>query len=141
MMLPKSKELPVAVLARCFNKTSATYKYYWMLSILQAAEEGTFHVSKKALFSRMIANAWFTVNYFKLSFGKHDLIQDAIRANTMIESITIDERQEIVFQKLLQLLKSIFFSSFFLLLPKGEDSTSSNGIRENSLLFFSRSSY
>lgn len=101
MMLPQSKELPVAVLARCFNKTSATYKYYWMLSILQAAEEGTFHVSKKALFSRMIANAWFTVNYFKLSFGKHDLIQDAIRAITLIESITIDERQEVVFQKLL----------------------------------------
>jgi len=101
MNLPNSLTLPVKLLAACFNKTSATYKFYWLLSILQAAENGTFKVSKRELFSRMISNSWFTVNYFNVSFGKQDLIQDAIRSINNLESITIDEKRETVFQKLL----------------------------------------
>ena len=98
MILPESKELPVNLLAACFNSTSATYKYYWLLSILQAAENGTFKVTKRELFSRMISNSWYTVNYFNVSFGKQDLIQDAIRSINSFESITIDEKRETVFQ-------------------------------------------
>lgn len=101
MTLPESKELPVNLLAACFNKTSATYKYYWLLSILQAIEKGKLKISKRELFSRMISNAWFTVNYFNISFGKQDLIQDAIRSINNIENITIDKKRESVFQKLL----------------------------------------
>jgi 5-methylcytosine-specific restriction endonuclease McrA len=101
MKLPESKELPVYLLAACFNKTTATYKYYWLLSILQAAENENLKVPKRELFSRMISNAWFTVNYFNVSFGKQDLIQDAIRSINNFESITIDEKRETVFQKLL----------------------------------------
>jgi 5-methylcytosine-specific restriction endonuclease McrA len=100
MKLPESKELPVSLLSACFNKTSATYKFYWLLSILQAAEKGTTKVTKRELFSRMISNSWYTVNYFNVSFGKQDLIQDAIRAINRLETITIDEKREIVFQKL-----------------------------------------
>jgi hypothetical protein len=59
MQLPQSNDLPINLLAACFNKTSATYKYYWLLSILQAVEEGNLNISKKDLFSRMISNAWF----------------------------------------------------------------------------------
>jgi hypothetical protein len=100
MKLPKSNDLPINYLAACFNNTSATYKYYWLLSILQAIEEGNLKVSKKDLFSRMISNAWFTVNYFHVSFGKQDLIQQAIEAINEIEKISIDEKQHLVFQKL-----------------------------------------
>ena len=100
MLLPESKKLPVHLLAACFNKTTATYKFYWLLSILEAVEEGKFHIPKKELFSRMISNAWFTVNYFNVSFGKQDLIQDAIYTIHSTESITIDEKRELVFQKL-----------------------------------------
>lgn len=99
--LPYSNTLPTNLLAACFNKTSATYKFYWLLSILQAVENGTLKVSKRKLFSRMISNSWFTVNYFNLSFGKQDLIQDAIRAINGLENITIDEKRETVFQQLL----------------------------------------
>ena len=100
MQLPKSDGLPVNLLAACFNRTSATYKYYWLLSILQAVEEGNLKVSKRDLFSRMISNSWFTVNYFHVSFGKQDLIQQAIEAINNIEKIPIDEKRQIVFQKL-----------------------------------------
>jgi hypothetical protein len=100
MHLPKSNDLPVNLLAACFNNTSATYKYYWLLSILQAVEEGDLKVFKQNLFARMISNAWFTVNYFHVSFGKQDLIQNAIQVINELEGIPIDEKQSIVFQKL-----------------------------------------
>jgi hypothetical protein len=101
MTLPGSKDLPVHLLAACFNKTSATYKFYWLLSILQTVEKGNLKVSKKELFAGMMSNAWYTVNYFKVSFGKQDLIQDAIRVITLAENITIDEKRIAVYQNLL----------------------------------------
>lgn len=101
MKLPDSKELPINLLAACFNNTSATYKFYWLLSIIQAVENKNLSVSKRELFSRMISNSWFTVNYFNVSFGKQDLIQNAIHSINNLESITIDEKRENVFQKLL----------------------------------------
>jgi hypothetical protein len=100
MQLPKSNGLPVNLLAACFNNTSATYKYYWLLSILQEVENGNLKVSKRNLFARMISNAWYTVNYFHVSFGKQDLIQDAVRVVNEIQRIPIDEKQSLVFQKL-----------------------------------------
>lgn len=106
MQLPKSNGLPVNLLAACFNNTSATYKYYWLLSILQSIESGDLKISKKKLFARMISNAWFTVNYFHVSFGKQDLIQDAVRIVNGIEKISIDEKRETVYRKLLKTTKS-----------------------------------
>ena len=100
MQLPNSNGLPVHLLAACFNNTSATYKYYWLLSILQEVENGNLKISKSNLFARMISNAWFTVNYFHVSFGKQDLIQDAIQVVNDIERIPIDVKQSLVFQKL-----------------------------------------
>lgn len=100
MQLPRSNSLPVNLLAACFNSTSATYKYYWLLSILQEVENGNLHIFKRNLFARMISNAWFTVNYFHVSFGKQDLIQEAIQTVNKIEKIPIDEKQKLVFQKL-----------------------------------------
>ena len=39
----------------------------------------------------MISNAWFTVNYFHVSFGKQDSIQTAIHLVNQVENIPIDE--------------------------------------------------
>jgi hypothetical protein len=101
MQLPKSHDLPVNLLAACFNNTSETYKYYWFLSILQTVENGNLKITKRELFAAMISNAWFTVNYFHVSFGKQDLIQDAVRIVNGIEKIPIGEKREAVFQKLI----------------------------------------
>ncbi len=101
LALPNKSGLPVNLLAACFNNTSATYKYYWLLSILQSVENGNLKISKQDLFARMISNAWFTVNYFHVSFGKQDLIQDTIKTVNSIEKIAIDENQQLVFQKLI----------------------------------------
>lgn len=101
MNLPVDNNIPVHLLAACFNDTVATYKYYWFLSILQTVEEGEHKIAKKKLFSRMISNAWFTVNYFHVSFGKQDKLQIAIQKIKTIEQITIDEKQEVIIQKLI----------------------------------------
>ncbi len=101
MKLPNQNGLPIYLLAACFNNTVATYKFYWLLSILQSVEEGNLKISKREIFARIISNAWFTVNYFHVSFGKQDLIQDVVRAVNLLEQISIDDKRESVFRKLL----------------------------------------
>jgi hypothetical protein len=98
--LPNDNNLPIHLLAACFNKTSATYKFYWLLSLIQEVEKGENVIPKLHLFSRMISNAWYTVNYFHVSFGKQDLLQDAILEIFELSEISIDEKREVVFQKL-----------------------------------------
>lgn len=100
MNLPDAENLPINKLAACFNKTSATYKYYWLLSILQEVETGNLCVAKRNLFARMISNAWYTVNYFHVSFGKQDLIQEATGFLYKLENIPINAKLDAVLQKL-----------------------------------------
>lgn len=100
MNLPDDNGLPVNLLAACFNNTSTTYKYYWLVSILQSVEVGKIRISKRDLFARMISNAWFTVNYFHVSFGKQDKLQRAIEVLKDFESLMIDDDRENIFQTL-----------------------------------------
>jgi len=100
MSIPDSDYLPVHRLAACFNNTSATYKFYWFFSILQEVEKGAIKIPKIKLFSRMISNAWYTVNYFHVSFGKQDLIQQAVSNLKDLENIFIDQDQTTVYKKL-----------------------------------------
>jgi hypothetical protein len=100
MRIPESNHLPVYHLASCFNNTTATYKFYWLISILQEVETGNYIIPKRNLFARMISNSWYTVNYFNVSFGKLDLIQNTVRKIKEIEKIPIDEKQQKVFSHL-----------------------------------------
>lgn len=100
MTLPQSSSLPINKLAAAFNNTSATYKFYWFLSILQQVEKGEYQIPKRELFGQMIANAWYTVNYFKVSFGKQDMIQQAVKELVTLESLTIDESLYNIHRKL-----------------------------------------
>ncbi len=100
--LPGNRRLPINLLAGCFNNTTATYKFYWLLSILQSVEENKEEISKKELFARMISNAWFTVNYFHVSFGKQDKLQRAIEVIKDYELLMVDDDREKIFQKLIK---------------------------------------
>jgi hypothetical protein len=48
----------------------------------------------------MISNAWYTVNYFRVSFGKQDLIQDAVHLIRNKEGIAVDKKFGSIFQKI-----------------------------------------
>jgi hypothetical protein len=100
MDLPYQEGLPVHFLAGCFNNTSATYKFYWFLALLDQVEAGETKISKTNLFSEMIAHAWYTVNYFKVSFGKQDKLQEAILRLKTLEDLTIDADRRLIFDRL-----------------------------------------
>lgn len=101
MNLPPSEKLPIHHLASCFRNKSTPYKFYWLISVLQNVEQGKVVIPKKELFAGMIANAWYTVNYFKISFGKQDKMQESIEKLIKMEMITIDAKRESIVSKLL----------------------------------------
>lgn len=101
MNLPYSNKLPIHHLASCFRNKSTPYKFYWLISILQNVEQSKVIIHKKELFAGMIANAWYTVNYFKISFGKQDKMQGSIEKLMEMEAITIDEKRDEIISKLL----------------------------------------
>ena len=99
--LPHDKHLPVQHLVSCFNNTSATYKFYWLLAIIQAVEAGSTLITKKELFSRMVSSAWYTVNYYHISFGKQDKLQRAIENIKSFEGLTVDLSQDKILKHLI----------------------------------------
>tara|TARA_R110002050_G_scaffold280717_1_gene427769 strand:+ start:1792 stop:2856 length:1065 start_codon:yes stop_codon:yes gene_type:complete len=94
MNLPFSDTLSINKLASSFANTSATYKFYWLISIIELVENGQSTIDKIAIFSRMISNSWYTVNYFHVSFGKQDLIQNAVESILKYENLSIDIKKE-----------------------------------------------
>lgn len=61
-------QLTVSKLAASFGNTSATYKFYWLLPILELVEDGQGNHIKSHLFARMIGNAWYAVIFFYVFF-------------------------------------------------------------------------
>ncbi|MET4138438.1 HNH endonuclease domain-containing protein [Pedobacter sp. UYP1] len=98
--LPADKTLPIHILSSCFKNTVATYKFYWFFSIIESIEKGNHIIDKQSLFARMVANAWYTVNYFNLSFGVQDQFQNAIKLIIEVEGLGIDEKKDKIVQKL-----------------------------------------
>ena len=97
MRLPNNKDLSISKLSAVFRNTSATYKFYWFWALIEAIESGKTEIDKKEIFARMISLSWYTVNYFKVSFGKQDLLQKAISDIKVIEAMPIDcKKAEII---------------------------------------------
>jgi hypothetical protein len=64
-----------------FDNTVATYKYYWLLGILDLyVKHGKTRINVWEIMVSMVTNAWYPVNYFRLSFGKSESLYDAILA-------------------------------------------------------------
>lgn len=104
--LPEDLNVSVKKLSSCFNNTSASYKFYWFLAILDSVSHNKEVVSKKELFCRMISISWYTVNYFHVSFGKQDKLQEAIIRLKEIEVIDVDCKEEVIFEKLFHSVNS-----------------------------------
>ena len=78
MDLPRSPNLHIDKLAAVFNKTTNTYKYYWFLALLDRLPYHSSEISISDLAVTMISKVWYSVNYFRLSFGKQDKLADAV---------------------------------------------------------------
>lgn len=75
MILPNNKNLTISTLSGVFSNTTATYKFYWFISLMDIiVKEGKTKVSFWEIIAGMIAESWYPIHYFKLSFGKSDSI-------------------------------------------------------------------
>ena len=91
MNIPQSNTLTTRHLNRVFDKTVATYKYYWFLGILDLyVKQGKTRMNVWEIMISMVANAWYPVNYFRLSFGKSESLYDAILALQRENNIPIN---------------------------------------------------
>ena len=79
--LPSSLSLPVPDLAATLRDVTNSYKFYWLLAILDHVREGgAATVAIDDLVARMVAAVWYPSNYFRLSFGKQDKLGEAALA-------------------------------------------------------------
>jgi len=70
--LPENELLAVEAFSACLNDTNKSYKFYWLLSILDELNLGKLRISNDDLALRMISLAWYPLDFYKLSFGKKD---------------------------------------------------------------------
>ena len=72
-------QLATNYLAHAFQHTTASYKFYWFLSIIKLyAEEHETCFYTTDVFIRMVAKAWAPLQYYHLSFGKMDSLKKII---------------------------------------------------------------
>lgn len=101
--VPENSKLPTDKLSAVFNNTSASYKFYWFISLLQIlVETGDRKISIKSILIRMICNAWYPINYYKLNFG----FSDKLNENIFIIQQYLDIPIDISFDELYNILKS-----------------------------------
>ena len=97
MQIPQSEILTTNCLGKVFSKTVATYKFFWFLSILQIhARTGNLRMDVWDIVIRMVANAWYPIHYFRLSFGKSDSLFDIVMELHRITQIPIDANTETI---------------------------------------------
>ena len=101
MQVPESEQLTTGCLGRIFDKTVATYKYFWFLSLMQEhARTGNFRMDVWELVIRMVANAWYPIHYFRLSFGKSDSLFEIVTELQKETHLSIDASQKVIIGEL-----------------------------------------
>ena len=97
MQIPQSDILSTNRLGKIFGNTVATYKFFWFLSIMQIhAKTNELKIDVSDILIRMVANAWYPVHYFRLSFGKLDSLFDIVMELHRITQIPIDASTDTV---------------------------------------------
>lgn len=101
MQIPQSELLTTNRLGKVFNKTVATYKYFWFVSIMQIhTKTNNLRIDVWDIVIRMIANAWYPIHYFRLSFGKSDSLFDIVMELQNNTKIPVDANVELIVQEL-----------------------------------------
>lgn len=84
--LPEQPDLRIDKLAGAFRSTTSTYKYYWLLALLDLVAQGRTSIPLRSLYVRMIVHAWYPVNYFRLSFGAWDSL------HVVVQQLAVQEK-------------------------------------------------
>jgi len=98
MELPVDKKLEINRLAQIYNNTSATYKFYWFVSLLDIfVKTGKKQISFWEIIAGMITEAWYPIHYFRLSFGKSDSLYDQAVELQKLLNIPIDSNKNQIY--------------------------------------------
>lgn len=101
MQIPRSDILTTNCLARIFTNTVATYKFFWFISIMQIhTKNGCRRIDVWDIVIRMVANAWYPIHYFRLSFGKSDSLFNIVMELQRITQIPIDANAQTIIDAL-----------------------------------------
>ena len=101
MQIPQSDILTTNRLGKIFSNTVATYKFFWFVSIVQIhAKTDNPRISVWDIVIRMVANAWYPIHYFRLSFGKSDSLFDIVMELQHITQIPIDANSQTIIEGL-----------------------------------------
>ena len=101
MRIPQSDILSTNRLGKIFSKTVATYKFFWFVSIMQIhAKTDNPRIDVWDIVIRMVANAWYPIHYFRLSFGKSDSLFDIVMELQRITQLPIDANAETIIKGL-----------------------------------------
>lgn len=74
-----------------FDHTTATYKFFWFISILQIyVKDRGNRISVWDIVARMVANAWYPIHYFRLSFGSLDSLFSIVKELQQLAEIPIE---------------------------------------------------
>lgn len=67
-------------LGAVFRDTTSSYKFFWLLAIVDLLSELNRSLPAARLVKAMVIRTWATVALFRLSLGKVDRLQDCVRA-------------------------------------------------------------
>ncbi|MBR5920511.1 MAG: HNH endonuclease [Bacteroidales bacterium] len=95
MTLPQDTRLPISALSRIFSNTTATYKFYWFVAMLDiVVKERRVSLSFWEIIAGMVAESWYPIHFFKLSFGKSDSLYTQSLALQQALNIPIDASKD-----------------------------------------------
>ena len=78
-------------LSQVFDNTSATYKFYWMLGLLDVVNNGNVHqpITFTEMVARMLGKAWQPLLQGRFSFGKCDNLLHNIKHIIMLSPLNL----------------------------------------------------
>jgi len=92
-ILPQDGNLDTSRVSQLFSNTVATYKYYWFLSIMHLLCEGKREFSFWEIIAGMVAESWYPIHFFKLSFGSSDSLYERSMYLQSFLDIPIDAKK------------------------------------------------
>jgi len=90
------------LLSHVYDNTSATYKFYWFISILDIlVRENRTTLSFWEIIAGMISESWYPIHYFRISFGKTDSIYQQSIALKDYLNISKETDKQVIKQRIL----------------------------------------
>ncbi|HOU68187.1 MAG TPA: HNH endonuclease domain-containing protein [Paludibacteraceae bacterium] len=112
MPLPLDHNLDIRPLSQIFKEKTTAYKYYWFASILEIIiKEGRWRISFWEIIVGMIAEAWYPIHYFRLSFGVSESLYKQVIALQKELNIPIDAQKNEIKKQIINNLENLQIKS------------------------------